>query len=70
VTGILVPPNDPNALANAIATGARDPALRARLGAAAADRVNREFDHRTTTRRLITLFERMAGHRHPNREAA
>jgi glycosyltransferase involved in cell wall biosynthesis len=34
-TGILVPPDDPGALAGAIVTLAGDPGLRARMGAAA-----------------------------------
>ena len=39
VEGFVVPPNDPRALADAIARLARDPELRARLGAAARRRV-------------------------------
>jgi glycosyltransferase involved in cell wall biosynthesis len=38
VTGLLVPPGDPAALAEALARLARDPALRARMGAAARQR--------------------------------
>ncbi|MFN7941324.1 MAG: glycosyltransferase family 4 protein [Thermoanaerobaculia bacterium] len=44
VDGLLVPQRDPAALAAAIARLARDPALAARLGAAAAATVRRRFD--------------------------
>jgi len=40
-TGILVPPHDPRRLADAIATLARDPALRQRLGDAGRERIRR-----------------------------
>jgi glycosyltransferase involved in cell wall biosynthesis len=59
VNGLLVPPDDPPALAASIARAIRDPALRERLGNAGAERVHSEFDHRATIRRLIELFESM-----------
>jgi glycosyltransferase involved in cell wall biosynthesis len=43
VTGLLVPPRDPAALADAIATLLRDPGLRARMGAAARARFEASF---------------------------
>jgi glycosyltransferase involved in cell wall biosynthesis len=43
VTGTLVPPGDPGALAAALDALARDPAARARLGAAARARAEAEF---------------------------
>jgi glycosyltransferase involved in cell wall biosynthesis len=59
VNGLLVPPNDPPALAASIARAIRDPALREKLGNAGAERVHSEFDHRATIGRLIELFESM-----------
>ncbi len=54
--GLLVAPDDVNALASAIERLARDPAMRDRLGQAAAVRVRQEFDNRNTTMKLIGLF--------------
>ena len=70
VNGILVPPEDPARLAEAIESAARDPAMRARLGNAAAEKVHRDFDHNATTSRLIALFQRMQGESADHREAA
>jgi glycosyltransferase involved in cell wall biosynthesis len=56
-TGVLVPHSDPAALAAGLARVARDPALRARLRAAARERVERDFDGARTAARLRTLIE-------------
>jgi glycosyltransferase involved in cell wall biosynthesis len=56
-TGILVPANDPAALAAAMADAIRSPDRRARIGAAAMERVHAHFDHRGTIGQLIALFE-------------
>ena len=69
VNGILVPPDDPERLAEAIETAARDPATRIRLGNAAAEKIHREFDHNATTQRLIALFESMERPATDQREA-
>jgi colanic acid/amylovoran biosynthesis glycosyltransferase len=61
-TGVLVPHSDPGALAAALARVARDPALRARLRAAARARVERDFDGVRTAGRLRALI---AGVREP-----
>jgi glycosyltransferase involved in cell wall biosynthesis len=47
-TGLLVPPDDPGALAGAIALLLDDPELRARLGAAGRDRVINRFTWQVT----------------------
>ncbi|HEV8679095.1 MAG TPA: glycosyltransferase family 4 protein [Stellaceae bacterium] len=55
-TGVLVPPGDPRALAAALDALIRDPALRARLGAAGEVRVRREFGMRGGIAALVALF--------------
>lgn len=55
-TGLLVPPGDPAALAAALARLIRDPALRARLGAAAETRVRAAFDADTALEALADQF--------------
>jgi len=56
--GLLVEPGDASGLADAIARLAEDPALRERLGAAARERMLREFDLATNARRLAARFRR------------
>ena len=60
VTGILVPPGDAEAIADALERLARDPALRARLAAGGRARVAAEFDLDTNARRLIDRFRASA----------
>jgi glycosyltransferase involved in cell wall biosynthesis len=55
--GLLVAPEDPAALAVAIERAIRDPALRARLGAAGEQRVRSAFDHHASISQLTGLFE-------------
>lgn len=55
-TGLLVRPEDANALALALDRLIRDPAERGRLGFAAAWRVKRDFDMQDGIRRLANLF--------------
>ncbi len=56
--GLVVPPEAPQALAEALERAIRDPALRQRLGEAAEARVRTHFDHRASVRELTRLFER------------
>jgi glycosyltransferase involved in cell wall biosynthesis len=55
-TGLIVPPNDPAALADALARLAADAVLGARLGAAARALVERQHDQRTNARRMVAAL--------------
>jgi glycosyltransferase involved in cell wall biosynthesis len=55
--GLLVPPEDPAAIARALERAIRDPSLRRRLGDAAEVRVRRDFDYHTSITQLRNLFE-------------
>lgn len=56
VTGLLVRPDDPAALAGALERLARDPALRRRFGRAGEARVRRDFDAAAATATLSALL--------------
>ena len=56
-TGLLAPPNDPGALADAIARLLGDPCEAAVFAGAARERLEHDFDLWTTTRRLHALIE-------------
>jgi hypothetical protein len=65
-TGVLVPPNDPGALAAAIGTLLDAPADRARLGAAGRDRVMSRFTWQVTARGTAECYDALlAGARPP-----
>jgi glycosyltransferase involved in cell wall biosynthesis len=55
-TGLLVPPDDPAALAAALQRLIVSPELRARLGAAGAARVRSAFDHHGNVAALLSRF--------------
>jgi glycosyltransferase involved in cell wall biosynthesis len=55
-TGLLVPPEDPAALADAILRLAKDPALARRLARAGSGAVRRSFDGDAMARQLAALF--------------
>jgi glycosyltransferase involved in cell wall biosynthesis len=57
VTGLLVPPHDPAALAAAIGRLRADPALARRLAAAGRDRVEREFSSEATALRVMEIYD-------------
>jgi len=56
-TGLLVPPDDPGALADAIGRLLDDPALRARLGAAGRERVISRFTWEVTAAGTAACYE-------------
>ncbi|MGH9100502.1 MAG: glycosyltransferase family 4 protein [Acidimicrobiales bacterium] len=60
-TAVLVPPNDPGALAGAIAGLLDDPAARARLGAAGRARVLRRFTWRVTAQSTAARYRALLG---------
>ena len=55
--GVVIPPDDPDALSHSLEMLIRDPALRHKLGAAAEQRVRREFDFQNSVDQLSDLFE-------------
>jgi glycosyltransferase involved in cell wall biosynthesis len=70
VEGLLVPPGDAVALADAIETLRDDPGLRARLGAAARSRIEREFDLATNARAILDRIATAGAARSIGAEAA
>ncbi len=61
VTGLLVPPGDPAALASGIVQALDDAGLRARLGAAGRDRVMSKFTWRASAEGSIAAYRRLLG---------
>jgi len=57
VNGRLVPPEDPDALADVLEELIRNPGQRHALGTAAETRVRSDFDFHTSIRQLVSLFE-------------
>ena len=61
VTGLLVPPGDPAALAEAVTRLLRDPELAAAFGRAGRARVERELRLDTMVERTETLYDELLG---------
>ncbi len=59
VSGLVMPPREPHALANAINELLTNASLRAQCGAAARERAWREFTHTAMIEQTITLYERL-----------
>jgi glycosyltransferase involved in cell wall biosynthesis len=57
VTGVLVRPRDPSALASAIRTLLADPVLAHSMGAAGMSRVQQEFSSATMVQRVTRIYE-------------
>ena len=53
VTGLLVPPDDPDAIARALAEVVREAGLRTRLGRAARTALEQDFDPRVIAARTV-----------------
>ena len=61
LSGLLVPPRDPTALASAIRRIQADPALARRLAAAGRERVEREFSTEVTARLVMRIYDEVVG---------
>ncbi len=70
VTGLLVPPRDPPALGDALARLLREPATRARLGAAARRRVQADFDEGRLWDQLVELWRDVSSRASSRKKAA
>lgn len=58
-TGLLVPPDHPEALANALATLAADPVMRLRFGQNARQLVSEQFSSARIQREIVALYARL-----------
>ena len=63
-TGVLVPPRDHAAMAEAIVRLLRDPALRAEMGAAGLARVRAKFSAERMVQDTLDVYQRVAVHAH------
>lgn len=64
-TGFLVPPEDPDALADALTTLVRDPSLRERMGSAGRTLVEDRYTWTRVAEQYLGIMERVAGRKHP-----
>jgi len=65
INALLVPPDQPEALARAIAVLTEDADMRARLGAAGRELVEREFSIDRIGREIVGLYDRLLGRPSP-----
>jgi glycosyltransferase involved in cell wall biosynthesis len=63
ITGLLIPPRNPEALAEKITTLLDDPDLRFRLGHAARAKIEQQHSLDAMGERLVTLYGRIGNHR-------
>jgi glycosyltransferase involved in cell wall biosynthesis len=63
--GLLVPPRDPEALAEAIATLLKGPALRARMGARGREIAVQEFSEERVVRETLEVYRELLGPKWP-----
>jgi glycosyltransferase involved in cell wall biosynthesis len=68
VTGILVPPRDPHAMADAIVRLLKDEALRLRMGRAGLSLANARFSAERMVQDTISVYERVAREPHKGDE--
>jgi glycosyltransferase involved in cell wall biosynthesis len=66
VTGLLVPPRNPEALADAILRLLRDPDLMRQMGQAGQERVRRHFSVEQMVRRTEVLYEELLRQKAPH----
>jgi glycosyltransferase involved in cell wall biosynthesis len=65
-TGLLVPPNDADALGDALAKIYCDPALRAKFSRLATRRVNALFTWKRVASAIAEIYEDVLSSRHPH----
>jgi len=59
VEGLLVPPDDPEALARALFMLLKEPGRRTAMGAAAHQRVARQFTHERMVHETLSFYQRI-----------
>jgi glycosyltransferase involved in cell wall biosynthesis len=68
ITGILIPSENKDALADAIKKMIRDPLLRQRTGAAARELIAAEYSAKRMTEEYLALYEQVVAERSNNRQ--
>lgn len=65
LNALLVPPDDPSALAEALGRMAQDGELRRRFGRASREIVEAEYSSDIVGREVVALYDRLSGRQHP-----